>query len=244
MLHSLKKFLSACLLTAGIEVRIASRITGVNPLNDIRKFHRGPVVKTVFDIGANIGQSALRFNKAFPEATIHSFEPVIRSYEAGLKNTTEYASIVWHHLALGNNPESIVFYSSGMDQTNSIKNTTISRGTKRGDRNAVDLVRLDDFVANNRITHIDLLKTDTEGLDIAVLEGAESLLRDGGVSYILSEVGFCEADKVHSFFPSIAGYLELFGYRLVCFYGISDIEHFRGWGVTYADALFAKPQRR
>ena len=49
--------------TIGIEVEI-----------DICRLRNS--IQTVFDVGANYGQTAIRFSKAFPSAIIHSFEPV------------------------------------------------------------------------------------------------------------------------------------------------------------------------
>jgi hypothetical protein len=105
------------------------------------------------------------------------------------------------------------------------------------------MVRFDDFYIAEKLKRVDLLKTDTEGFDLAVLEGASATLAGQHVGFVLCEVGFQQADKSHSFFPSIADYLERFGYRLVGFYGISDIVHFQRHGGTYADALFTNPHR-
>src|SRR5664280_556996 len=195
------------------------------------------------DIGANVGQSALRFHKAFPEASIHSFEPVIASYHCGTEATVKYPAIVWLHCAVGNANKRIVFYSSWTSQMNSISNASASQCTEAGERNEVEMVRFDDFYIAEKLNHVDLLKTDTEGFDLAVLEGASATLAGQHVSFVLCEVGFQQADKGHSFFPSIADYLERFEYRLVGFYGISDIVHFRQHGGTYADALFTVPHR-
>ena len=243
MFSSAKHLLRNGLSSVGLDVRIASNIVGVDPLRDIRTFQRGGTFKTVVDIGANIGQTALEFHEALPEAAIHSFEPVTASYRAGQQNTAMYPAITWHHLALGNTNGRIVFYSSGVSQTNKITNTAAPSSQQEGERNEVEVIRFDDFCAADRLEQIDLLKTDTEGHDLAVLEGAAEALARRRISYILCEVGFARADKNHSYFPAVAEYLEQFGYRLFSFYGLSGISHFQQWGVTYADALFTLPDQ-
>jgi len=40
----------------------------------------GISVNTLFDVGANVGQSSLRFRKDFPRASIWCFEPVKSTY--------------------------------------------------------------------------------------------------------------------------------------------------------------------
>lgn len=241
MIPSLKRCLRTTLSSAGIEVRMASNLSGVDPLKDLKRLHNGSSLKTVIDIGANVGQSALRFHEAFPGSSIHSFEPVVTSFESGRSNTARYPAIEWHHLAVGNTTERIVFFSSGTSQMNSITNTQVPSTGHHGERNEVEVVRFDDFFTTRQLNHVDLLKTDTEGLDLAVLQGAEAALSGRHISFVLCEVGFVEADGGHSFFPPIAAYLEKFGYRLVGFYGMSNVRHFQQWGVTYADALFAMP---
>lgn len=241
MLSAAKQIFRTSLSAAGLDVRVASNIIGADPIQDIKKFHRGGAFKTVVDIGANVGQSALKFHETFPEAAIHSFEPVAASYRAGQQNTAKCPAVTWHHLAVGNTNGRIVFYSSGTSQMNKITNTGTPSSEEKGERNEVEVVRFDDFLAANRLDYVDLLKTDTEGHDLAVLEGAEATLAKRRIGYVLCEAGFTDADKNHSYFPPIAAFLERFGYRLFCFYGLSNIEHFERWGYTYADALFTVP---
>jgi FkbM family methyltransferase len=243
MLASLKHRIRNSLSTAGIDVRLASKITGADVLNDVKKLNAGKPVRTIIDIGANIGQSALRFHEAFPEAVIHSFEPVATSYQAGLANTARCPAVKFHHLAVGNENKPIVFYTSGTSQMNSITHSSGLSAAETGERNEVDLARFDDFAKANQLGHIDLFKTDTEGLDLAVLEGAHDTLSEQRATYVVCEVGFNHADTTHTFFPPVAEYLERFGYRLVGFYGISKLNHFQEWGVTYADALFTVPRQ-
>jgi hypothetical protein len=44
----------------------------------------GCKISTIFDVGANVGQSALKFQEAFPRARIHSFEPVSATYKCNI----------------------------------------------------------------------------------------------------------------------------------------------------------------
>jgi FkbM family methyltransferase len=51
----------------------------------------------------------------------------------------------------------------------------------------VSVRTIDDFCAEQAIAEIDLLKIDTEGYDLQVLEGARSLLTRGRVRFVYSE---------------------------------------------------------
>src|SRR4051812_36845319 len=56
---------------------------------------------TIFDVGANVGQTALKFAIAFPEARIFCFEPVTSTLRKLGKNVQGFRSITCHQLALG-----------------------------------------------------------------------------------------------------------------------------------------------
>jgi tRNA1(Val) A37 N6-methylase TrmN6 len=50
--------------------------SGLDLAYDLKRILDGNQLQTVFDVGANVGQTALYFNKHFPNANIYSFEPV------------------------------------------------------------------------------------------------------------------------------------------------------------------------
>jgi hypothetical protein len=46
-------------------------------------------IKTVLDIGAHEGKTAIQFLSLFPEAAIHSFEPIPACYEKLVEKTKD-----------------------------------------------------------------------------------------------------------------------------------------------------------
>ena len=233
MKQLLKKTISGC----GLEVHRNTR-TGVDPLRDVALMNNAPLASIV-DVGANVGQTAVRYARTFPGATIHSFEPVTVSYQNGKRNTGPYKQVIWHNLAVGNSNGNLVFYSSADSQLNSITHSTAPAGDT--DRNEVGIVRLDDYLPEIGVQRIDLLKTDTEGHDLSVLQGSERFLEGRRIKYILCEVGFTKVDGNHSYFPPITDFLESYGYTFVGFYEMSNLNHYHRWHITYANALYACP---
>src|SRR5690606_3668734 len=65
---------------------LARRRIGLDPAHgtslshDLRRLAPGFRARMIFDVGANKGQTAVEFLSAFPGATIHSFEPVLRTF--------------------------------------------------------------------------------------------------------------------------------------------------------------------
>ena len=69
------------------------------------------------------------------------------------------------------------------------------------------------------MTAIDFLKIDTEGVDLDVLKGGQSLLQSGAIPFILAEVGFHPNDDRKVLFDEVRHFLMPFGYHL---FGIYD----------------------
>jgi hypothetical protein len=69
---------------AGIDVRrISSQPFGQDAWLDVQRLSDawGASVQTVFDVGANVGQTSLPLRRRFPDARILAFEPHPRTYE-------------------------------------------------------------------------------------------------------------------------------------------------------------------
>lgn len=71
----------------------------------------------------------------------------------------------------------------------------------------IKLQSIDNFCKKNKISKIDLLKIDTEGHELKVLEGASSMLKKGSISYIQFEFGGTMIDS-RTFFIDIFSYLS------------------------------------
>lgn len=72
---------------------------------------------------------------------------------------------------------------------------------------SAEIRALDYFCAEQKVNYIDLLKVDTEGLDLEVLKGAEAMLRSHKIP-ILAEVSFDPDNTYHTSFFRLAEYLH------------------------------------
>jgi FkbM family methyltransferase len=125
---------------------------------------------TVVDVGANIGYFTLLLSKLVgSKGMVFAFEPENRNYNA-----------LRHNMQL-NNVSNILVYQSAVGKVDEICTLYVSSEesgehslvTKRHchTTQTVKVVRLDDLVRN-----VDVIKTDTEGNDLHVLQGAGRLL--------------------------------------------------------------------
>jgi FkbM family methyltransferase len=181
--------------------------------------------KTIFDVGANIGQTALVFSSHFPKATIHSFEPVSATFQKLLSNTQGNPRIKCHQLALSNVKEQIsisVFEDDQSSVLNSLKNN-LQSNTPNTKLETINTDTLDHFAEENNIDSIDLLKIDTEGYEIPVLNGAVKSLQNHKVKMIYLEVGFSKQNTRNSYLTDV---LELLAQYDFSFFGLYEIHHY------------------
>lgn len=192
-------------------------------------------VKTIIDVGANQGQSALRFHRAFPQARVFSFEPVSGTFQRLAENTRGCPNIHISKIALGAQPDTATIQLQSNSEWNSLTNGVNVARTEGAASETVEIQTLDEFARANQIERIDLLKTDTEGYDLCVLEGSRKLLEAQRISLVLAEVGF-GTSKRHTSFVELTRWLDAYHFGLYAFYEM--VHHPMDWRVLYANALF------
>jgi FkbM family methyltransferase len=212
---------------------------GLNWLLDVERLIGSPdKVQTIFDVGANVGQTALLLNRRFPHSTIYTFEPLAATFAQLCENTRTLQTVVCEHCALGSETKSVELYPKAASTQNSLVpefNIASGRGAE-----TIEVRRVDDILQQRSILHLNLLKTDTEGFDLEVMKGAGDALKRGTIDTIISEVGFHPYRRHHTYLYDLQEFLSEHGYEL---YGMYDQNHYDG-RIDYADALFVSPRIR
>ena len=75
----------------------------------VNDYYQKMDIKTILDIGANIGQSVVTFRQAFPEAIIHAFEPLHDCFKELSERVVGIKGLVLHNVAIGDKSGSISF---------------------------------------------------------------------------------------------------------------------------------------
>ena len=145
----------------------------------------------IFDVGANKGFYVKELSKCFPQAEIHSFEPSEKTYQLFVENTRDCSNVHPHNFGFGSEKAQMTLYSDSEGSgLSSVYHRELSHYNITMDRHEpVELTTIDDFCRENGFERIHFLKIDVEGHELAVLHGAESMLRDGRIDFIQFEFG-------------------------------------------------------
>ncbi|WP_395768894.1 FkbM family methyltransferase [Aquirufa sp.] len=153
----------------------------------LKRFYKKalPQNPTIFDVGANKGQSADFFLAIRPTAQITSFEPnpslfqFLTTKYQGVKNMTLV------NKGVSNAKQILTFYINKLDLTSSFE--PLNPDSKYLAKKAqvmgvkpseiisesieIETISLREFIEDKHIKHIDLLKIDTEGHELKCLTG-------------------------------------------------------------------------
>jgi FkbM family methyltransferase len=167
---------------------------GYEPWLDIERLSRasGVEIETFFDVGANEGQTAREVRKAFARARIYCFEPHGPTFKKLHAGITDGETLTFH-AALSDTDGEVPFYvyatPGGGTHVNSIVPDAAFTEHYKFPRTEeiVPSRTLDRFCAEYNIEQIDVLKIDTEGSELMVLEGAQRMLLEGRIKFIYLE---------------------------------------------------------
>jgi FkbM family methyltransferase len=194
---------------------------------DIRRYANFQGPPTFIDGGANVGQTSRLLVRYFPLAAIHSFEPVLATYQQLQRNTARYPNVRCLHKALGAKSEKgyIRLHENSELNTLTPEAGPADFATKKADREQVDIVTLDNYSMASGLGYINILKLDVQGYEMEVLKGAQYCLEDNRIGFIYSEVTFDHGCNEMQHFGTLHTHLKKYGFALCGFY-----EPFR-WGV-------------
>jgi len=172
----------------------------------------------VLDIGANIGNYSIMLRQHKISLPLFSFEPNQDSYNTLAQNAELYkfTSIKKGMGAQTGQAKMYDYASENSTEHASMYRDVIEQIHKSVAREIdIQLTTVDEFVAQNNIDEIALLKIDTEGNELNVLKGASQSIEKGLINII--QIEFNEMNVVsRSFMKDIVDMLPSYNfYRLL-----------------------------
>ena len=206
-----------------------------------------PDMKIIFDIGANVGNVSMNLIEAFPGAIVYSFEPGHKTFELLKQNL----------LAWGEKGRSKLFKLGFYDEAkegrlnitnfngaNSMLNLTQEYKTmnpkiRPKGSESIDLIRLDDFVKENNIKHIDLVKIDVEGVEKQVLLGGREAFTNI-IDTVLIEISFVRTPRRSGEYIELFKLMHEFGFSPAKIYDLAHSTGSKDWKLAQFDCVFKK----
>ncbi len=138
-------------------------------------------VRTILDIGANIGASALYFHALYPDARVFAFEPFIGAYELLSKNVNGLPEVTAFNIGLSDADGEAPLYLGKVDSvTNSFAASPFNTDT-----HVVAQLRDARMVMKELgLETLDVVKLDTEGSELTILRRLEPWIPKMGVLYL------------------------------------------------------------
>jgi FkbM family methyltransferase len=205
---------------------------------------RGP--HTVFDVGANVGQSVLKYRATLPEARIHSFEPLPKAYRELRLVAEKDGNTVANFFALHATKGRREFLSNrgGANQTSSflppadvVQHSYPAHAFELEKRIEVETTTLDAYCSENGVQHIHILKMDTQGTELDILHGATAMLQSGAVTMAYVEILFSPLYQGNALYHDIASFMHE---QEMDLFRIYYLNHGVGGRHIGGDALFVK----
>lgn len=212
-------------------------------LQDERRFlwlSRLPI-RTVLDIGANIGQSAIFYHGLFPDARIYSFEPIGHCYAELKRRVSDIRVASAFNLALGDTHGVTTLYRSASAGSSSLLpmedlHYRAFPSTRPAGEEQVRVARLDDLAGDLTLEDDILMKIDVQGYEDKVLAGGQSVLERARL--VITEVSFQELYRGQTLFNDINRQLEGAGFRYMG--SMKQMLSPLDGGVLQADAVFLR----
>jgi FkbM family methyltransferase len=189
-----------------------------------------PDAKIIFDVGANIGQTARSYRRLFPQAEIWSFEPFPASFDA-LFHSVSDQKFHPEPLALSDRIAGASLNIGAVSITNSL----LRRETDSGKTIEIKTDTLDHFCSERGITNIDILKVDVEGAEDRVFRGASGLFSRRAIRSVFVEVYFNPVYEGMPLFWDLQAQLSDLGFSL---FGLYSMIPTRNGALSFANALY------
>jgi FkbM family methyltransferase len=171
----------------------------------------------VLDIGANMGQYACRLSDYIKTGKIYSFEPFYPNYTSlcSMKKTLRLKNVEPLHIAVSDKKGALKLMIPIINDNLIVGTQAVLEQFRHSDyknvkycEETVAVETIDNFVAEKKLSKIDFIKIDTEGAEIAVLNGGLETIKKHlpvlsiEISPSSSELNFLYAMGYESFFMS------------------------------------------
>jgi FkbM family methyltransferase len=235
-----KKFIASILRKCGYQISKTHTLEYKIKVGEY-KWLQDYGIKTVIDVGANIGQFALMIHKIINDAAIYSFEPISECYKELVNKEDQINNLKYFNLALGiETREGVINRNEFLPSSSILDMESLHKEvfpyTSKTSQEKINITSLDKI--HNEIDWVQkiLLKIDVQGYELEVLEGAKNSLNS--VDLIIVETSFLKLYNNQPLFEDVYNFLysRSFRYRG----NFDQIINPNTGRILQADAIFVK----
>lgn len=188
----------------------------------IDRFQESGTTVTILDVGANDGWFAkVVYRFSGPDTSVISFEP-LRSMIPKLDFLAKrYTNYRYENIAVGDSNDKInitEYSTSGLSSLKGLSSTYSYSSqyfdTSVANKYPVNIVKIDQYLADHEITSPLILKIDTQGFEFEVLNGARQALSVGQIKAVIVEVMTIGKYEGAVLYPKIFEFLHTYGFTL------------------------------
>jgi FkbM family methyltransferase len=178
------------------------------------KFNESKQKRVIFDVGANTGDYAqiLETNsvKFKVDVELHLFEPVKSSFIELSKKLNDKKHAFLNNCGASNTDDvAKIYYNKEGSSLASLYQRNLKNYDLQLDKSEeIKLIRLDRYIQDCDIKHIDFVKIDIEGHELKAFEGFGKYMHSDFIDYIQFEYGGANLDsrtslmEIYSFFAN------------------------------------------
>ena len=198
-------------------------------------------IKTVVDIGSNVGQFTVAAMRAFPDAQIHCFEPLPKCFATLTDRLGQYDHVSLYNVALADTDSVETMQLSSFSPSSSLMKMAplhVSEFpfTDGGTEVEVQVTTLDHALSGVDLPRPILLKIDTQGSEHRVLSGGKSVLEITDVAIL--ETSYEPLYEGQALFPELYRTMLSGGFEFRGFLG--ELRSRRSGRLLQSDSIFVR----
>jgi FkbM family methyltransferase len=200
-------------------------------------------IRTVLDIGANVGQFAAQIHRVLPDAMIYSFEPLADCHSQLLKNMGGVRAFHAFNFALGDKNGTERIYRNDYTPSSSLlpADDLLVQSfpfTAQATAQEIQIRRLDDLVEELALVEPILIKIDVQGMEDKVILAGENVFAKASI--LIVETSFVTLYQGQALFDAVYDLLRERGF---IYMGTEHIIRNPTDGrVLQCDSLFMRPE--
>ena len=191
-----------------LRIKIIQYLIHINELiffyPKLKRFYKNRISKknvVIIDVGANKGQTIDLFINIYDSYEIYAFEPNKKLYYELKKKFFKYKNIHLQNAGVSEKRGELIFNENILDETSSFEDINLNSeyafkkakilGVKINelvkDSYLSEVITLHDFILEQQLKAIDILKIDVEGHELKVLKGLFKTRLKNRINYIQIE---------------------------------------------------------